>query len=121
MHAKRVKALSDVMRLVWDLRDVCYVLTPCDLTILDGVWGRICNDAVLYTLVFMMKEPTAILEFVRLAATLGTSYSADELLRAALVPLTAFMNGQTVKTEHENLGGQGLWPFCKSSYRSIVG
>ena len=119
-HFNDVKSLGPVMRAVWDLRDVCRELIPCDLTILDAVWAKICDDAVFYTFVFMIKEPTPILQFVHLISGLKESYSADDLLKTVLEPLAAFMDGRLVRIEHDNLDGQGPLTIVGRYYSMVA-
>ena len=97
---------------MWDFRDVVNHLTPPDMAMLDIVWGKVCDDAVLYTLIFMFQEPTPILRFVELGQDLPQSYDAQALLDIVLKPLTKYMHGVVVKQEHENVDGHDCQISC---------
>jgi hypothetical protein len=82
-------------------------LVPCDLAVYDKAWDALKGDAVLQIIAALMKEPTPILEFMRLVSKLRPAYTHQDLGLQVLVPLLQYMDGRLVKEEHQSLNGQG--------------
>jgi hypothetical protein len=81
-------------------------MLPCDIVTLMAVCEHVHQDIALETLVIMIRDPTAVQEFVRLAVELPSGYTAHMLMETCH-RLLKFMDQRISKAEDENLTRQG--------------
>ena len=110
-HYCKPHRLPDTLCLTRDWSPLLAEMLPCDLATFLQVWGHVQHDIALEAIVIMIKDPTAVREFIRLAQSLPKDYDANTLMEVYHQVLH-FMDGRITKAEHENLTRQGVSRSC---------